>query len=336
MASVRLAPRLGLIVAFFLGAGLVGLFVLPGVDEAGRGVVGGALIADLVLVGPLLAYLLVVRARRLTALSVIPFVIVGYVLASVTLPSDMRGGLRVVELALMPVELGVIAYVMWCAQRIVRRASGGEGDIVTRFRASAMEVLGVRRVADVLTSEVMVVWFLVCGRAKGMECGAGFTHYRDAGYPRVLGVLGVVMVVEIFAMHLLLGLWSDVAAWIVTGLSVYGAIWLAGDFRALRSRRTRVDGGWLRLRVGLRWEADVPLERVLECSRLPGALPEREKGVALLIAFGQPTVRIVFDEPVELLGMCGIRRRASEAWLGVDDPGRFCEQLSSAMADKSG
>lgn len=38
---------------------------------------------------------------------------------------------------------------------------------------------------------------------------------------------------------------------------------------------------------------------------------------------GQPTVRIRLHEPVDVLGMYGIRRSASEILLTVDDVERF-------------
>ncbi|MHC4976548.1 MAG: hypothetical protein ACYTF7_08070 [Planctomycetota bacterium] len=149
----------------------------------------------------------------------------------------------------------------------------------------------------------------------------------------MLKIMFVVVAIETAALHIgLMLLWSEIAAWIATGLSVYSVFWLIGDYRALERVRSEIGEDSFSLRMGKRWRAEIAREDVREVARLGGALAARPKEVLRLVAFGLPTVRLVLEEPVEFVGMYGIKRRASEVWLGVDDPDRFCELLRDERA----
>src|SRR5205814_1279247 len=67
---------------------------------------------------------------------------------------------------------------------------------------------------------------------------------------------------ESIGMHLLVQIWSVKAAWIVTALDVYGALWLIGDYHALRLRPTYAKDGILHLRYGLRWNVEIPFDQI--------------------------------------------------------------------------
>src|SRR5262249_28260365 len=133
-----------------------------------------------------------------------------------------------------------------------------------------------------------------------------------SGWGAVCFALLLITAAESAGVHFLLSRWSHTAAWIATALALYGALWLVGDWRALRLRGVRFDGGSLRVRIGLRWEADVP----------PGLLRGGGEAAQALrmTALGSPNVAPRFSEPVEVRGLFGRRRRGAILGLLVDDP----------------
>lgn len=47
--------------------------------------------------------------------------------------------------------------------------------------------------------------------------------------------------------------------WSLTGISLYTLVWMIGDWRALRLRTSTVTPDSIQLRLGTRWEVEIPL-----------------------------------------------------------------------------
>jgi hypothetical protein len=147
-------------------------------------------------------------------------------------------------------------------------------------------------------------------------------------YGQVLCVFFFVIAVETFAIHLLLSRWSDVAAWILTGLSIYTVVWLLGDYRAWKARRIVMDNDTLHLRVGTRWEAEIPVSQIDDVGLNPEK-PVKGDGRFIARVWGEPNVWLRFVEPVEFTGMYGVRQRASEVQLHIDDSSEFLAAIQT-------
>lgn len=63
-----------------------------------------------------------------------------------------------------------------------------------------------------------------------------FRHYRHSGEQQFQVVIYLILLIEIPLVHLLLDHFSPIAAWIVTGVTVLLALWIAGVFAAARQR----------------------------------------------------------------------------------------------------
>ncbi len=100
--------------------------------------------------------------------------------------------------------------------------------------------------------------------------------HRHTGWLLYLGVVLVLVLVEGAVVHLLLAIFaSPLAAWVVTGLTAYSALWLVGDAHALRHGGVVVAADGLDLRIGVRWTGVVPWSaiRAIACGEPPaGAL----------------------------------------------------------------
>jgi hypothetical protein len=119
--------------------------------------------------------------------------------------------------------------------------------------------------------------------------------------------------------------WSLIAAWTLTVLSLYGALWLIGDFHSIRVHPIIVAPGMLYLRTGLRWRANIALEKIED---VHAGSPENPKaGDYVRASILWPRASIVLNEPVELHGLFGRKRIARRIGVSVDDP----ESLISAI-----
>lgn len=242
------------------------------------------------------------------------------------LPADHRQTLRLVQAAALPAEAAFVGWLAWRAGRASRAAGApGTADPVARLRAGARAVVPAVA-ADVLVAELAVLYYAVgAWRARPhVPPGAhAFTTHRRSGHGGLVFGLLVVTAVEGVVAHLLVAGRSPAAAWALTALGVYGALWLVADYRAAVLRPVLWDGAALWVRAGLRWQARVAGGQVARVSRTPPAAGARS--LAFLTA---PNLWVECSAPVVLAGPYGLRREARRVGLFVDEP----ERLAAALA----
>ena len=236
-------------------------------------------------------------------------------------------------LQLLPValELALVLYLVMLAKRAWAGSTNAAADPVTRLRSAARQVIGSRIPADILTTELSNLYYAFRRRSQSNP-NDSYTMHRRAGYLSILVGLSLVVLVETAAVHMLVRQWSSTAAWILTGLSVYALVWLIGDYRAIVGRPIRVTATHLHMRLGVRWEADIPRPSIARAHLLR---PDTDKpcGDTLVLAvLGRPNLSVELKEPVEVTGMYGFRRQVRNLWLCADEPVRLCSALSSTEA----
>ena len=105
-------------------------------------------------------------------------------------------------------------------------------------------------------------------------------------------------------------------------IHVYTVLWLVGDLRAMVLRPITISGGVLHLRIGLKWEADIPLAEIVSVEQT-----QRAEGRKLGV-LGSPNLVVRLRNPMNLHGLFGIRRTAQLLSLQVDEPKKLGDTLS--------
>ena len=229
-------------------------------------------------------------------------------------------------------ELALIAFIVYKALQLRKgyreRAATGM-DLYDSLRESAGSVVGTVA-GGALAYEATLLYYATAGWSRSPEIGDGaFSVHRNVAYiPLMLAVM-IALVVETIAVHLLLRLWSPVAAWVLTAISLYTLVWLIGDIHAVRLRPTRIRDGILHFRLGLRWDAKISIASIQsvgtpENDDRPGG---REHLKAILV--GAPNLRIQLREPIRAVGFYGLLRRVRTIDLHVDDPDGFVAGLQA-------
>jgi hypothetical protein len=312
---------------------------------------------DLTLTSSLLAWWMLARDLGWSARALVGLFLASLMLAGVVLPADREGPLRAMHLAVAPLELVLLA---WLARRVARarrkvrsRPDGGRFDVQDAILVATADVVGAGRFAEILADEMSVLYYALARHpghgatqddpktpnAEVAAADAGtsnvpsfpsLTYHRKTAYGAVVFALILVTLGEIPAMHFLIRLWSDRAAWIFTALGLYAILWIIGDWRACRMRPIRVEDGTLRIRFGLRWRADVPLDGIVRVRSSTAAERATRGAVDLRLALpgGSWTV-LELDRPVVAVGMYGRRRTVHSLGLGVDEPARLAAVLAA-------
>jgi hypothetical protein len=337
-------PRWRLPGAFLLAVASVYTFALwlrPRLEHLdGGGLVALGLTVDLVVGVPLLYYLLLVRLRRWPVLTVVPVTVASFLGAAQLLPREFHGTLDRLHLLAAPLELLLLGGITWRAAVALRRfrrakAAAGEGeDVLAALRNAARQTVGTPWVAEILAFEIGVLYYAFgCWRRGAAPEEGRFTAYRKSGYPMIFGVVMAVMAIELAAVHLLVHfLWSPFWAWVLSGLSLYGALWLVADFQALRHRPTRVTEPGLTLRIGFRWEVEVPWQNIAGLHTLDWQARAAGEGRLNLAVVGEPSHELVLREPVTVRGVYGLRKSADRLGLALDDG----ESLRRLVTERTG
>jgi hypothetical protein len=247
---------------------------------------------DLTITLPLLYWFFVVRRGKASALTIVPVFLAGILLSSLLLPAAQQQFLRQLKWTVVPlVEVLVVVA------------------LVRHGRNSC--------VAEAVLSELTMLRYALFGWRKKPEEGVTF-HERN-GWGTIVVCILVLLAAEGIGMHLLLRRWSVPGAWVWTGLEIWGALWLIGDYHGLRVHRSTIDAGALRIRFGLRWNVDVPRELVASVSAIGSESEWKRKDVMKIAVLEDPRWLVTLREPVVVRGMMGLRRTVTALALLPDD-----------------
>jgi hypothetical protein len=303
---------------------------LPKAEPYGS-LVAGALVFDLVVLVPLVYYALVVRRSRLPAVSLVPVFLLSVLVASRILPADQPLALRILELMALPVEIAILGCIGWRASRAISDAPrDSTTDPIEHMRRVAFELTKNDRVAAIVATEVAVFVYAFGSWRSRPHAPAGmkaFSHHSRSGHGGIVLGFGLVMAFETVAVHLLLLQWSAIVAWLLTIGTIYGALWLVGDYRATVLRPILVDDQRVVIRAGFRCRLEVPLDRVFAVSR---EKPDFGKESVNLTFLGTPTRWLILAKPTEADGPYGFKLRVRAIGIVPDDAAAFDNALAGA------
>lgn len=325
--TLLLLGALAALVAFETG------FALWPPPELSPELMANVVVLDLTVAGSFLVWWFGVRPGALPRI-LVPLTFLGALgLSRLLVGEHDPVSLRVLGVVALVAEAGLVGGVLYAVGRAARQVGRTEGDPLAVIRERTSSALGAGLGARLVGSELAAVWFATAGwfhtpGEPGVAADRSFSYGRDTGalYAAILG-MGVV---EIGAVHLLVGLWSGAVAWVLTALSVYGLVWIAGDWRASRLRPVTVHADRVVFRAGLRWTAEVPRSRILRVVEPDWRHPfGRGEGEVELSLFGGPALVVELTEPVEVEGPFGIRRSALRLGIAADDPRGLRDALAA-------
>jgi hypothetical protein len=285
--------------------------------------------ADLLMGIPLLFYGLVVRPYQLSPTTIAPIFLVAFVLARFILPPTDRQYLDTASFLIVLIEVTVLGVLVWKARHIaqhyqqIRPHSIYFSDALER---SIRAGIGAHPAIKLFTIEFVLIflavfgWFMtyrtVDSRAKV------FTYHRKSLYPVVFLVFLLLMIFETIGLHLLIQHWSPLVAWILTTVSIYGLLWVIGEFNALRLLPIVLADETLHLRSGFRWSATIRLTDIVDVQR-PKRNDIKSPDYLGFARAAEPQMVLVLKQPVRVLGLFGREKEVSHIGLFLDDVSAF-------------
>ena len=279
---------------------------------------------------PLGFYLFVIRPRRLSLLSVIPVIWIGYGLSIFALGSADAGVLPYLLVVLIPAELTIAFRECLKVTQVYKSARKASADPMVWFRETMLYLVRKNAPASMAAAELSVWYYALLSWRKKPYVLPGervFSYHNAGGYMSMMLGLALAFPVEIVGVHLLISQWSVAAACVVTALSVYAVIWLVGDARARVMRPVAIGDDCVRLECGIQMEAVIPLseiEKVCVTERDACDLPKED---ALNFGtFYKANLWIITKRPVLARTITGTKQ-VRAIGISIDDPKAMIREI---------
>lgn len=291
-------------------------------------VFAAAITADLLGVIPLLYYVLVVRTKRAAPFTLLPVFVAGLTAVKLLIPADARGFLQPLLALSMPLEigsLGLLAYRMYQRRGQIASADALSGDGFERFSRRATALTNGNILIELALTELSVFYYGVCGWfvRPVAPIGEAFTCHRKSGWSAILGVLIFLVIAEGSVVHLALAQWNLYAAWIWNAFDAYLILFLLADYQAMRHRPILLTGTTLLARLGLRWSAEIPLERIATIAPFTLRNAPDKAGYQKIALLGDPEFVLTLTEPIAFSGPLGRKKSVTHIGIRTDDPALF-------------
>ena len=295
-----------------------------------------ALTYDFAFTAPIL-YLALIWRTSIPKITVVPVFVLGLFLASWLLPDQYHTHLNGLETYFLPiVGIGVLIFAIFTVRRAVevfRKHKSVGLDFYDALRRTTADFLP-RSLANGLAMELGVVYYGLLNWRKRDLAEDEFSYHRRSGTPAVLGAFIFLVFVELISVHILLSMWSHLAAWILTTLSLYSGLQVLGIACSLAQRPVGVEDDILKLPYGIMAETEVDLAAIEKVEQSSSRLDEDDPLVGKLSPLGElerHNVVLHLRKSIEVKGLYGMKKEVKTLALHLDDPQAFSESLQSKI-----
>ncbi|MEP5612792.1 MAG: hypothetical protein ABJP45_11110 [Cyclobacteriaceae bacterium] len=294
-----------------------------------------ALTFDLVITVPIV-YFLMIRKKTIPKITIVPFFIAGVIISSIVLPSDNREFLNVVKQWFLPaVELTVLTVIFLKVRRTIvayKKEQRHDHDFFTTLKSATKAVLPAN-VHYIFATEIAVFYYSLFAWKKRKFASNEFTYHKGNGVPAVLAVFIFLILIETFAVHLLLQEWSSIAAWILTILSIYTGFQVLAILKSISRRPISVEESSLSLKYGIVSETVIPLDQIksVEVSSKSLEFSGTIRHLSPLKEIDSHNVIIELKNQVKMIGFYGIKRQVATLAFHVDEKEKFFDLLQSKL-----
>lgn len=313
-----------------------GPYLLHHIASAQYNSVANGLLADMLITFPAVYYFFIIRPLKLRAWNLLLVITCCCGAAYLILPPQQQQYIIQVRKLSVLAELGVVIYAFSKINKIrteYRRLQMELPDTAHHLQQSITTVLGNKLAIRMLACELTVLRFgLLCWQKVALiRPGAKrFSTHRDSGYVALFGVMLFVMLVEVFAVHLLLMHYSTLAALIVSAISVYGMIFLVADLSAVLKSPVLIIEDQLLLRTGMRWRLLTSPNNIDTIIKLKNDFEPNEGCFKGAVLKSSANIYVKFKQPVTVSRLYRSSILVTELIMSIDDPDGFLAALPVA------
>ncbi|MDF1694817.1 MAG: hypothetical protein P1U56_03260 [Saprospiraceae bacterium] len=297
--------------------------------------VSAYVIIDLLITIPLV-YFLIVRRTNIPTTTVVPVTILGLVSGYVMLPEEHHYYLDLFKEIGVPIlEISVLLFIVYKAKQAYDTFKINDTKYIDFYTvvSKTTKELFPGRLSELLVSEISVIYYGILNWKHPKLHANQFTYHKKSGTPSIFGALLFIVAVETFALHIFVERWSVLAAWILSGLSIYTGFQLLGFARSLSKRPITLSDNELILRYGILNEARIKLSEIesIDFNRKQLDWNDEIRKFSILGELESHNVVIHCTEVQTMKGIYGITKTFTTLALHIDEKDRFKNQVMSLV-----
>ncbi|MBS1494982.1 MAG: hypothetical protein JST55_15840 [Bacteroidetes bacterium] len=279
---------------------------------------------DLTITLTLTYYFFIGRKYKLTPWTIIPVYIVSLIAANSIIPTSNHQFFSYFKELLIIPELFIIG-LLFAKIRIVikefRSINYITTDFIEQLYRAIDKAVNSKIISSIFTTELSIVFYAATfwKNKKEVYLEQSFsTIHKKTGYSVFWFVIILMTIVETFSLHIFIGKYSNIAAWILTALSFYGVIFLTADFSAMVKRPIIITNDSIYLRSGMRWRVIIPLDKITSLQSIKN-FKDDSKEYLNISAVKQPNALLITNKYVEVKGLYGITKHTTKIAFSIDD-----------------
>jgi len=292
-----------------------------------------ALVLDLLLTSPLI-YLLLIWRTKIPKLTVVPLTILGLILGYQILPPDYHQGLDNFKTWVLPIiEISVVSFIIYKVRKIRKKFKDDSAlDFYDRLILATSQELPPK-IAIAMSTEIAGIYFAFFHWRKVEPKENEFTYHKNNGTPALFFVMILIVGIEVFAMHLWIGQYSVIAAWILTIFSIYSAFQLLAFGKSLSKRPYYLTPNKLVLRYGILASAEIEYNEIeaIEFSPLDIELSEETKTLSPIGLTDTHNILIKLKSAKKINSIYGFKKEVKNLLIHVDEKERFMNSINSEI-----
>lgn len=290
---------------------------------------------DLLLTTPLVYYLLISKTN-ISKTTVVPLLIFCMVIGTFILPTENQYYLHLFKVWIFPiVEITVICFVIYNIRKAIKEYKKRKEvtfDFFTTLKNTCYEILPKNVVIPVVTEIAVFYYGFIYWKKRELKENE-FSYHKVSGTITLLIAIIFIVVIETVVFHILLAKWSNIAAWILTFLSIYSGIQILGFLKSMLKRPISIENSKLHLRYGIMSESTIDL-REIESIEISSKDIETDKETRKLSFLGElesHNVVIRLKKENTLIGLYGMKRKFKVLALHVDEKIEFKNRINNAL-----
>jgi hypothetical protein len=288
---------------------------------------------DLVFSIPLIHALLSKRNSNLKYSTAL-FFTAGLIVAGFIIPKNNQFLLHDIKLWVVPViELCSIAFFIIQTRKIRSKHAlikKNSDDFYTIFKQVSKELLPAK-LAAITTAEISAFYYGFFNWRKVDYNNKTFSYHKNTGIVSLIGVFIFMIMVETFVFHLLLGRWSEKAAWVLSGLSFYAALQAFGIAKSILKRSIQINEDQLIVPYGILAETTIHLKDIVsvEAYNKQSITGENLKALSPLKKLEEPDIILNLTRLYHIEGIYGSKKAFNQLLINVDEKEVFIKQLKA-------
>lgn len=302
---------------------------------------------SLIILPPFGTYWLFIRQRIMSKLLLYLVFIICLGASYLIIPSTQKGFFNKVLVWLIPViEIGILILVMYGIFKSVknyrRNKQNEEHDFLDVIRISLEPKLGKGFVLGAILTELSVFYYSIIGWFKKptvIQNGDTYSYHKTSQLKMIIIIFSILIILEGAFFHLLIQLWSSMAAWIFTILNIYALLYIIGLYNSVRSLPHIITSDKAVIRFGYQSSIELDISNIedIKTAKEQAGIGEKtpKDTYFAMLNMDSPQYEIFLKEPVLMKSSYGRKRYVRTVVFRTDEPAKMIKELNSNIESLS-